>query len=144
GLFNGPKVNSIILGRIDTDWPIQVNVAPFTTLRFSGGIDGKFSAFGKDWDLTAYGTLGRGANTSFLYNDPILKHLYDAVDAVRSPGGPGLPAAGTPICRSTITTPNNACVPLNVIGQNTATPAALNYIFGGPTVNNHFTQVLKQ
>ena len=144
GLFNGPKVNSIVIGRVNYDWPIQYALSNFSTLRASGGIDGKFNALGTEWTTTAYGTYGRGMHTATTQNDAIAFNLYNAVDAVASPGGAGLPAVGTPMCRSTITNRNDGCVPLNVIGQNVATPAALNYIYGGPTSNAHVSQVLTQ
>lgn len=53
-----------------------------------------------------------------------LKEWNNAVDAVRAPAGlPGI-AAGTIICRSTLTNPTNGCIPINLFGFNQISPAA--------------------
>ena len=60
----------------------------------------------------------------------------------RSPGTAGLPATGTPICRVRLINAGNPCVPLNVVGQNVATPEAIAYING--TGTGTLKQNLKQ
>ncbi len=146
GKFDGPRVNTISVSRINADFPVQQNFANHATLRVTLGIDGKFDALGTTWNTTGYYAHGRAMFTSSTYHNVLTTNLFNAVDAVRSPGGAGLAAAGTPICRSTITNPNDGCVPLNVIGQNTATKAALDYIQGGANIqgNSHSSQILKQ
>jgi outer membrane receptor protein involved in Fe transport len=51
--------------------------------------------------------------------------LYAALDAVRDP-------SGNIVCRVTLTNPGlyPGCVPLNVLGEGTASPAALDYVTG--------------
>jgi outer membrane receptor protein involved in Fe transport len=138
GQFNGPTVNTITLGRLDTDWGWKDEYSLFQMARGVLGIDGKIGG----WNVNAYYTHGESAAKTRNGAYPDLVRLYNAIDAVASPGGAGLPAAGTPICRSTLTTPGNGCVPLNVIGQGVASPEALKYVFntGGP----YSRQKLKQ
>lgn len=51
------------------------------------------------------------------------------------------PANGQPICRSTLTDPTNGCVPFNIFGIGTASPAALAYVGG---VSTDFTRSVQQ
>src|SRR4029453_15283166 len=50
------------------------------------------------------------------------------------------PANGQPICRSTLTNPNNGCVPANVFGQGSISPAAVAYYTGTSWVNQQQEQ----
>jgi outer membrane receptor protein involved in Fe transport len=139
GLFNGPRVNTITIGRLNLDFPAQDSYTDTSTLRFEAGIDGKVG----QWILGAYYEHGAAKNENVNYGFSVLTNLFSALDVVRSPGGTGLPAAGAPICRSTLTTPTNGCVPLNVVGQGTATPESIAYI-NGATTPNFLVQKLKQ
>ena len=143
GRFDGARINTITVNRVNTDFGPNLNISASGTLRFSTGIDGHFDALGTTWNMTGYYQHGRGMrDTSSPHNASTIK-IWDATDVVRSPGGAGLPAAGTPICRSTITVPGNGCVPMNVIGQNTVTKEALAYI--RPADGNSTSgQVIKQ
>jgi len=138
GLQTGASVNTLTLGRLDLDWGWKDEYSLFQMARGVLGIDGKIGG----WSVNAYYTHGESAAKTRNGAYPDMVRLYNAIDAVASPGGAGLPAAGTPICRSTLTTPGNGCVPLNVIGQGVASPDALKYIFntGGP----YSRQKLKQ
>ena len=140
GLFNGARVNTIQINRLDTDFPRASSLSYTSTLRFKGGIDGEVAG----WKVGAYYTHGFAMNKNKTDNLAILTNLFNAVDAVASPGGAGLAAAGTPICRSTITNPGNGCVPVNVLGNNTMSAAAINYIKGGGTGSSQLTQKLQQ
>ena len=51
------------------------------------------------------------------------------------------PANGQPICRSTLTDPTNGCVPFNIFGIGTASPAALAYVGG---VSTDYTKYVQQ
>ena len=48
-------------------------------------------------------------------------NFYQAVDAVRNP-------AGAIVCRSTLTSPTNGCVPYNVLGTDGNSQAAIDYV----------------
>lgn len=137
-LLNGQSVNTFTVGRINTDWGFEEENSYFSMMRESAGIDGKIGL----WSVSAYYTHGESAHKDSSPGEANNLRLYDALDAVASPGTPGLPAAGTPICRSTITNPTNGCVPLNILGQNVASPQALAWIQagGGPMLSQHLTQ----
>lgn len=126
GQFNGPSVNTITVGRLNLDFPEQYSHSDTDTLRFEIGVDGRIG----DWRVGGYYTHGEAENFNSTSGLSIVTNLFDALDVVQSPGGAGLPAAGTPICRSQITTPDNGCVPLNVVGQGVASPEAIAYING--------------
>ena len=125
-LFNGPRVNTITVGRINLDFPGQNSRSDTSTLRLEAGVDGHVG----EWTLGGYYTHGEAENFNYTSGLSIVTNLFSALDVVRSPGTAGLPAAGTPICRSTITTPTNGCVPLNVVGQGVASPEAIAYVNG--------------
>ncbi|MBO9576402.1 MAG: TonB-dependent receptor [Sphingobium sp.] len=138
GQFNGATVNTFTIGRINTDWGYEIQKSSFDMARGSIGVDGKIGL----WSVSAYYTHGQSSHKDASPGEVSNVRLYDALDAVASPGGNGLPAAGTPICRSTLTNPANGCVPLNVIGQNVANAQALAWIMAGsaPTLDQHLTQ----
>ncbi len=56
-----------------------------------------------------------------------------AIDAVRGPGG-------AIVCRSTLASPTNGCVPLNIFGVGSGAQAAINYVTG----TEHHDQYLDQ
>ena len=107
--------------------------------RYVVGGSGKFDAFDNNWNWDAYYQKGvTRASEQSLGNK--LKPVYaDAIDAVTDP------ATGRVVCRSTLTTPNNGCIPFNVFGTNVATPAARLALVGGHFFGNsyryeHFSQ----
>ncbi|MCC6914058.1 MAG: TonB-dependent receptor, partial [Rhodospirillaceae bacterium] len=55
-----------------------------------------------------------------------------AADSVRNPatGGVAGKAAGTPVCRSTLTNPTNNCVPANIFGTGLLAQESIDYITG--------------
>lgn len=133
-----PTVKSFTIGRINTDWGFEIQKSSFAMARESVGLDGKVGL----WSVSAYYTHGQSSHKDAGPGEANNVRLYDALDAVASTGAAGLPAAGTPICRSTLASPSNGCVPLNVIGQNVASAQALAYILpgSGPTLDQHLTQ----
>ena len=137
GAFNGPVTPIITVNRIDTDWGFKTETSFFSTMRGVLGLDGKIGG----WSVNAYYTHGEATHKIGGRGYANVNRLFAAVDAVASPGTAGLPAAGTPMCRSTITNTANGCIPLNVIGQNVANPAALAWIIGSaPTLKQKLKQ----
>src|SRR3546814_10336118 len=64
-----------------------------------------------------------------------------AQDAVFAPAGNALGVAeGTIVCRSSLTSPDNGCVPFNRIGIGTASQEGLDYVLGNPFRNQKFQQ----
>ncbi len=136
GQLTGPTRNTITIGRLDTDWPASHNYAEVSMLRGVLGIDGKADVLGTTWTVSSYYSHSESLKKSGATGNQHMVNLYRSIDAVASPGGAGLPAAGSPVCRSTITNPTDGCVPLNVLGPVGISSAAWSYITGGPANGN--------
>ena len=100
---------------IDTERKLTRNVL---------GLDGKFSAFETNWAWNAYFQGGVSKGFESAHNSLNLVRHAEAIDAVISP------TTGAVVCRSTLTNPNNGCVPYNPFGTNVNSAAALNYVLG--------------
>jgi len=85
------------------------------------GLDGDL---GGGWSYSAYFDHGRFVNTETPTNQRLTANFNLAVDAVISP------ATGQAICRIALTDPSTACRPLNLLGPNNASAAAIAYAFG--------------
>jgi outer membrane receptor protein involved in Fe transport len=85
------------------------------------GLDGRF---GDTWKWGAYYQHGEAEARTETSNNPLVPRFNLAVDAVRDP------ATGAIVCRSTLATPGNGCVPLNVFGNNVASAEAIRYVQG--------------
>jgi outer membrane receptor protein involved in Fe transport len=85
----------------------------------SGKVFGNF-----DWDVSY--TYGVGRTSQLTTGNVNTERLYAALDAVRDP------SSGNIVCRSSLVSPGAfpGCVPLDVLGANTASQAAINYITG--------------
>ena len=131
GQLTGPSTAFLTVGRLSTDWQPQRNLNITSMLRFATGIDGKFNFAGTDWNASAYYTHGISHKKTGAVNLLRTANIEQSIDAVASPGGAGLPAAGTPICRSTIAFPTNACVPINIMGVRPLTDAQVYWLESG-------------
>ncbi len=101
--------------------------------RYVIGADGHFQAFGKaaQWDV--YAQYGHTDMREQLTNIMNTQNMLNATDAVFAPAGNALGvAAGTIVCRSSLTNPTNGCIPLNRMGIGVANPAAFAYVLGNP------------
>ena len=100
--------------------------------RYVIGADGDFEMLGKDWNWSGYYQAGITKAKEKLTNTWNTARMALAQDAVLAPAGNAAGvAAGTIVCRSTLTTPDNGCVPINRIGVGGVTQGALDYIFTG-------------
>jgi outer membrane receptor protein involved in Fe transport len=97
------------------------------------GVDGKFNAFGTDWDASAYYQYARATMTNIAPRANYVPHILQAMDAVRAPNG-------SIVCRSTLTNANDGCVPFNVFGTGVNSQAAIDYVRGYPSQYNAFKQ----
>ncbi|HEY4368820.1 MAG TPA: TonB-dependent receptor [Steroidobacteraceae bacterium] len=100
--------------------------------RFVIGAAGHFNALGSGWDWDAYAQRG----ISRVHNDVFLsitQNYRDAIDAVRD-------ANGRIVCRSTLTDPDNGCVPYDVLGVGVNSPAAVDYVLGTAQLDQELTQ----
>jgi outer membrane receptor protein involved in Fe transport len=114
--------------------------------RYVAGVDGEFDALGLGWSWGAYYQHGLVKTSELLTNAWNIARFNLATDAVRvtaaNQGTSGL-AVGSIACRSTLTSPTNGCVPVNVIGVQPNQTAAVAYLtFGGqnPLRNQRLTQ----
>jgi len=104
--------------------------------RYVVGADGRFQAFGKDAHWDVYAQYGRADMREQLTNIMNTQNMLNATDAVFAPAGNALGvAAGTIVCRSSLTSPTNGCIPLNRLGIGVANPAAFAYVLGNPERN---------
>ena len=112
--------------------------------RFVAGADGEFELGKGNWKYAAYYQVGIAKTNELLTNTWLNSRVTLAQDAVRAPAGnaAGI-AAGTIVCRSTLTAPTNGCVPLNRIGVGGVTQAAIDYVFNNGQQPQRF-QTLRQ
>jgi len=92
--------------------------------RYVFGAEGSLDLFGKAWDWDGYYQYGQADTDELLTNTWNNARMALAQDAVRDP------ASGRIVCRSSLTSPTNGCVPINRIGLGGVTPEAVAYIMG--------------
>ncbi|TXS95712.1 TonB-dependent receptor [Parahaliea maris] len=97
------------------------------SMRFVLGYDGFFNFADLDWAYDGYYAKSRTiADQQYLPTIYHLERYANAIDAVVDP------ASGETVCRSTLSDPDNGCVPLNIMGINVSSPEAWAYAAGGP------------
>lgn len=101
------------------------------------GAKGKFDAADTTWSWDAVAQIGYSRTDYHNYNDEIIPNMRLAIDDVLAPDG-------SIACRSTLTNPNNGCVPFNIMGLNVNTPAALNYVTGSSDVYERYKENIVQ
>jgi outer membrane receptor protein involved in Fe transport len=112
-------VTSVGFGRFLNDIGTAAVSEHSKTLSAMAGFNAKLSS---KWSLSGYGAIGRiDLLRTQDPTNPILENFYRAVDAVVSP-------TGTIVCRSTLTQPNDGCVPFNLFGNGRRSDAAVDYI----------------
>jgi len=97
---------------------------------------------GGTWSGNAYYQYGENNQVLTYTNTSRIDRLYRATDSVRD-------ANGNAICRSTLTNPNDGCVPINLFGAGSPSAAAIQYINGDrsdqdQTIKQHFAEVVVQ
>jgi outer membrane receptor protein involved in Fe transport len=95
-------------------------------LRNVVGVNGDFEAFGKSFSWDAYYQNGVSKSSEAAFNSLNLNNFALALDSVVNP------ATGAIVCRSTLTSPNNGCIPYNPFGTGVNSQAALSYVLGRP------------
>jgi iron complex outermembrane receptor protein len=100
--------------------------------RYMIGLAGGLDAFGSEWnwDVAANRNLSKIFNGS---NATITSRYRGGIDAVRNDDG-------VIVCRSTLTNPNDGCVPYNILGTGTVSDAAKNYVLGDNWLHGSLTQ----
>ncbi|MFA5964564.1 MAG: TonB-dependent receptor [Sphingomonas sp.] len=97
--------------------------------RYLGALEGSFLGTGR-W--RAYFQHGHSHVWYTRDNNIIPSRFNLALDAIANPavGGVAGVAVGAPICRSTLASPTNGCVPLNIFGEGSPSAAAVAYVTG--------------
>lgn len=127
-------LTSFQMGTSNVDMPASGSQMSRETERYVVGANGDFSAFGLDVDWDAYYQHGKTTTHEQLTPTWNNARLALATDAVVNPSN------GQIVCRSTLTSPTNGCVPLNRFGAGVASQEALNYVLGTPYRDQEFTQ----
>jgi iron complex outermembrane recepter protein len=124
------NLTSISIGTSNNGFPAAGSDNKREVYRFVAGADGDLEVAGGAWKYSAYYQVGIANTRETLTNTWLNSRVSLAQDAVRAPAGnaAGI-AAGTIVCRSTLTNPTNGCVPLNRIGIGGVTQAAIDYVF---------------
>lgn len=125
-------VTSVAIGTSNAGIPAQGSNNKRDVWRVVGGAEGSFGLFGREWTWDGYVQHSQAEVDEQLINTWNTARLALATDAVRAPVGntAGI-AAGTIVCRSTLASPGNGCVPINRIGVGGVTAGAIDYIFNG-------------
>lgn len=84
--------------------------------------------------VNAYYQYGRSRSMFWAIDFPRADRLYRALDTVLDPD------TGAIICRSTLTNPNDGCVPANPFGPGTMSRQAVDYILEGDMYRRQITQ----
>src|SRR5690606_5903469 len=101
-------LESFRIGSMNYDLPTVGNDVNRISNRFVFGFDGSFAGFNdSSWTWNAYFQRGEVEGTTRVEGVTQLTRYAEAVDAVRHP------TTGAIVCRSTVTNPNNGCVPWN-------------------------------
>ena len=98
---------------------------------------------GSRWSTQAYYQYGR--NTTTLHYADVLRidRIYRGIDSVVDP------ASGATVCRSTLRDRNDGCIPVNLFGQGSVSPAARAWVTEGESaqtqeVDEHVAEATAQ
>lgn len=127
------NLTSIQIGTSNIFLPPQGSNNTREVYRYVAGANGEFGAMGAEWKWDGYYQLGKTKTNELLTNAWNIARMAAATDAVvAQAGNVGGYAAGTIVCRINVdtntTNDDRACVPLNRIGTNGASQAAIDYV----------------
>jgi outer membrane receptor protein involved in Fe transport len=117
-------------------YSLEFGPSKFTRLtdvkRFSLGFDAEINS---TWKANGYLVYGE-TNYSQRYDNALIPSKFvQQVDAVVNP------ANGQIVCRSTLTTPGNGCIPINLFGVGAPNLAAKSYSYGVGLTHLHSSQL---
>lgn len=115
---------SFRVGTMAYDLPFVTAETNRTTNRYVLGGTGDFDLFSRNWKYEVYANIGRTFGHTYTHNARNTANYNLALDAVRDP------TTGAIVCRSTLTNPNNGCVPYDTMGLGVNSQAAINYVTG--------------
>lgn len=103
--------------------PIDIKADNGRTLRrYIAGANGNFDFGGTNWKWDAYYSKSKTQNSTRSPDNIMPARLNQAIDAVINP------ATGTTVCRSTLASPGDGCVPYNIFGTNVNGPTEWKFI----------------
>lgn len=126
-LMDANRLTTFTMGRLSPDTGMNITDNRNTTERYVGGFTGKLF---EDWTWNAHFEHGKTRYSNRVSENRITANYTLAIDAVRN-------TAGQIVCRSTITAPTNGCVPMNLFGEGSPSPEALNYVRGTQVLLAH-------
>lgn len=124
------RVTTFTMGRLNYELGDDTSDGTYETSRYVVGADGRFN---DNWRWSAYyqtGTSNYSLDIGSRYEDNWLLGIDSVIN----------PATGRPVCRSTLTNPNNGCVPINVFGAGSVTPEAADYATGVGSTRSEYVQ----
>ena len=114
------NLQTIRMGRLNPETGLNHNFSTNDYYRAGAGLKGMiFQDW--TWDVGASYTYGLAENQG--ENNRNQANWTRALDVVTGPGG-------QPVCRSTLTSPDDGCAPANVFGLNTLSAATVAYVTG--------------
>jgi iron complex outermembrane recepter protein len=126
------SATSFALSRISPDWGRNEGSSDANSYRGAAGFNWNVGKWQVD------GAVDSGRSHVLLENNhsPNQIKLFEALDSVISP------TTGLPICRSMLNPANAArgCVPLDPFGPGSASPQAIQYVFGDKGYSNTYLQ----
>lgn len=127
------NLTSVQIGTSNIFLPPQGSDNTRQVFRYVAGGRGEFSVASSDWTWDAYYQLGKTKTSELLTNAWNIARMASATDAVvAAAGNNGGYAPGTIVCRINVDANANnndrSCVPLNRIGTNGASAAAIDYV----------------
>lgn len=114
-------IETVHMGRVHYDLGHQQSEARNATLRFAAGLEGEL---GSHWDWNVALIHGQNRYRQRVYNNRNRINFALAQDPVYDP------VADEIVCRSTLTDPDNGCVPLNLFGPSAVSADARAYVTG--------------
>lgn len=115
--LTGLGLTNFRFGRQHTDMDPYVTDIETRTKRGVIGVQGTHGA----WSWEVHYQRGRTEYDSYLLNNRIQARFIQAIDAVVDP------ANGRIVCRSTLTSPSNGCVPINLFGSGSPDPLGVKW-----------------
>ncbi len=119
--MNANGITSFQLGRNDADISRQQSRQDNSTSRVVAGFEGTILG---NWHWDAAYDYGYNRYTLHDQGNRIIANYRLAADAVLNP------ATGQVVCRSTLSSPGNGCVPINLFGVGAPSDAAIRYVTG--------------
>ena len=116
------RITSFQMGRLEYDTGRTYGQNNRKAERYVTGANGEI---GGGWSFDSYYAHDDAEQMVYTFADTIMENAFMASDAVFNPNG-----NGTIICRTTITNPNDGCVPANYFGQGSVSESAIKYITG--------------